>query len=104
MWKDAITAAKQNDQLIVVDFYATWCPPCRRANPILGKMSIDYSDVLFLKVDVDSNRELASEYNVSAMPTFKLLIDEKSEVAEVVGFDEGKLRRNIEEYKAKGGK
>ncbi len=42
VFSDALMAAKQNNQLVVVDFFATWCPPCRAANPIVGKMSLGW--------------------------------------------------------------
>lgn len=79
-------------------FYTGCEPQCRRANPIVGKMSIDYPDALFLKVDVDVMKTLAQEFGVRAMPTFKLLKrgEMGEHMTEVVGFDEGKLRRLIE--------
>jgi len=57
--------------LVVADFYATWCPPCRTAAPIYGQLSLQY-DAAFVKVDVDKNRPIASKEGISAMPTFKL--------------------------------
>jgi len=59
------------DNLVIVDFYATWCGPCKMISPELEKMaSSEFTDVMFLKVDVDENEDIAAEYNVTAMPTF----------------------------------
>lgn len=63
------------DKLIVVDFFATWCGPCKVIAPKLVEHSNSpqYEDkTVFLKVDVDNVPELAQEYGVRAMPTIKV--------------------------------
>ena len=60
------------DKLVVIDFYATWCGPCKVIAPKVEEMSSSMSNVVFLKVDVDENEDAAGEYNISAMPTFIL--------------------------------
>ena len=59
-----ITSEEQYDQIesiVVIDFYATWCPPCRRAAPIFAELSKQYKDkpIKFLKVDVSNQKALA---------------------------------------------
>lgn len=98
IWNSIITDPANKGKLMVIDFYATWCPPCRAASPIYGKMSIDYPDVLFLKVDVDVMSSLMRESNVRAMPTFQLYKD-RLQLDQVVGFNESKLRRAIEKHR-----
>lgn len=98
-WNGMMQDSALKGKLILVDFYATWCPPCRRASPVYGKMSIDYDDVLFLKVDVDKVPSLMRDQNVRAMPTFQLLRDSKR-IDHVVGFDEQKIRRMIERHRS----
>ncbi len=59
--------------LVLVDFWATWCPPCRFMNPILAEVAAEQSDSLVVaKVDVDKNRELAERYKIESIPTFIL--------------------------------
>ena len=64
--------AMNDKEYTIVDFYATWCPPCVTATPIFAKMSNDFPQVTFLKVDVDMNKEIAQAEGIEAMPTFKL--------------------------------
>jgi thioredoxin 1 len=59
---------KEND-LVVLDFSATWCGPCKVLAPQLESLSKVYPNVVFLKVDVDEFEDIASTHNVSAMPT-----------------------------------
>merc|ERR1711934_306155 len=52
-------------KLVVVDFTASWCPPCQRIKPVFANLSSEHSDVVFLKVDVDENDETASWAGIS---------------------------------------
>lgn len=86
------------DKLVVIDFYATWCGPCRLIAPVLETLATEYKDTLVvLKVDVDENEELTSQYNVSSMPTFVFLKSGK-EVHTFSGASEAKLREAIKEH------
>lgn len=62
------------DMTFVVDFTATWCGPCRAIGPFFEKLSMqsEYRDLAFLKVDVDQVAEVATEAEISAMPTFQV--------------------------------
>ena len=54
----------------MIDFFATWCGPCKMIAPQIEEMSKSLENVVFLKVDVDEAEDAAQEFNVSAMPTF----------------------------------
>ena len=58
---------------VVVDFYADWCGPCKMLGPIIEKVSEDYPDVNFVKVNVDENEELAMEFGVMSIPSVFML-------------------------------
>jgi len=73
-------------KLAVIDFHATWCGPCHAIAPRYEALSKQYTDVLFLKCDVDAVREVAREYMVSAMPTF-IFLKNGQKVATVRGAD-----------------
>ena len=71
---------------VIIDFFATWCGPCKRIAPTYEKLAEAFTNVTFLKVDVDEAPELTNEYNISAMPTFVFLKNGK-EVKRVEGAD-----------------
>ena len=54
---------------VIIDFYATWCGPCKNIAPVLEDYASKNSDIAFAKVDVDANEDAASVCNVEAMPT-----------------------------------
>lgn len=57
----------------LVDFFATWCGPCKTQSPIIDRVKADVGDsVNVIKVDIDRNRELASRYRVQSVPTLIL--------------------------------
>ena len=91
-------AAKALDKLTVVDFWATWCGPCRQVAPKIEAMSNDFPEVAFHKVDVDENDEAAQDAGIKAMPTFKLYKSGKK-VAELVGANVGALRQLVVQHK-----
>ncbi len=54
---------------VVVDFFATWCMPCRMLRPILEKVEENVKDVEFFSLDIDQNEEIAKRYRVFSVPT-----------------------------------
>ncbi len=71
--------------VVLVDFFATWCGPCKTQAPVLEELKEDRSDVKVVKIDVDQETEIAREYGVMSIPTLILFKDGK-EVAKNVGF------------------
>lgn len=62
-----------SDKLTLVDFYATWCGPCKMQSPIIDKVKERYGDIVnILKVDVDHDNEIASVYSIHSIPTLIL--------------------------------
>ncbi|XBW35371.1 hypothetical protein QEN19_000936 [Hanseniaspora menglaensis] len=82
----------------LVDFFATWCGPCKAIAPMVDKWSVNqYGDakVDFFKVDVDVVADVAREQEVSAMPTFLLFKDGKR-VDQVIGADLRGLKTKLD--------
>nr|AHY35153.1 thioredoxin [Cyanea capillata] len=84
--------------LIVVDFFATWCGPCKMISPKIEEFSNTYGDVVFVKVDVDNNTDTSEACGISAMPTFHLYKGGKK-VDELVGASAAKLEELIKSHK-----
>lgn len=62
-------AVNAGEDLVVVDFFATWCVPCKMLAPVVERMAEQFSDVHFYKVDIDEELDLASRFQVMSVPT-----------------------------------
>ena len=91
-----LNAATAN-KLVVIDFTASWCGPCKMIAPLFKELSEEMGNAVFLKIDVDENPETAARYSVSAMPTF-VFIKAGEVVDRLMGANPARLREMIEEY------
>ena len=93
------TEIKEYEGLAIVDFFATWCGPCKMLTPIIDKLAEQFDGkVKIVKVDIDESPELAQEYKVMSVPTVIFL--ENGEVLEtLIGVqNNAKLVELIEKY------
>ena len=82
---------------VLVDFYATWCGPCKMLSPILEELAEERSEIKILKVDVDICSELAREYGIMSVPTL-LFLKEGELISKKVGFmDEDAILETFQE-------
>lgn len=87
----------QGVKLVVVDYTASWCGPCRRIAPVFEELSRKYSKAAFFKVDVDICKETAATQGVSAMPTF-IFYRNKTKLDRIQGADASTLEAKIKQY------
>lgn len=81
--------------LVVVDFYATWCMPCKMLAPIVEKVCDEHS-IKLCKVDVDDNEELNKKYTIMSVPTLKIFKDGKELNTSIGVITEAKLLELLE--------
>lgn len=95
--KSQLDSLLKSSRIVVADFYADWCGPCKQIAPIYESLSASLSRpniVTFVKVNSDDQTEIASEYSVSALPTF-LVFQEGEVIEKVQGADPRKLQEIV---------
>ena len=87
-----ITITKENfdaevlhsDKTVLLDFWASWCGPCRMLGPVIDQLGSELTDVKVCKIDVDANQDLAAKYKVETIPTL-VVFEGGKEVKRSVG-------------------
>lgn len=59
--------------IILIDFFATWCGPCKSMEPLLQQLESTYPDLTIFKIDIDKSQDLAQRFKVASVPTFKFI-------------------------------
>ena len=74
------------NKIVVVDFYAVWCGPCRMMHPVVEELSNQFTNIAFVKVDIDNDTQLAISQNVQVVPTF-IAYKNGAEVNRIIGYN-----------------
>ncbi len=75
--KNNFNSVKSSDKVVLLDFYAEWCGPCRMVSPIVDEIADENSQYLVGKINVDDELELAQAFGVSSIPTLVVMKDGK---------------------------
>lgn len=73
--KENFQAVVETNELVILDFWAEWCGPCKRFAPIFSKVSEKYPDVIFGKIDTEAEQELAGHFRIQSIPTIMVIKD-----------------------------
>ncbi|CAL0318290.1 unnamed protein product [Lupinus luteus] len=96
-WKAHFDASKGMNKLMVIDFTATWCGPCKYMDHVIQDFAAKYIEVEFIKIDVDELMGVSQEFQVQAMPAF-ILMKKGKVVDKLVGAKTEELEALIEKH------
>lgn len=84
--------------VVLIDFWATWCGPCRMQSPVVEALSEDMTNINFFKMDVDQNQETARKFRIMSIPT--LMVKKNGEVVDqIVGYHpQEQLKQLLQQY------
>jgi len=98
--KDNFNEVIENNDITVIDFWAEWCGPCKQFAPIFEKVSNEYSDIVFAKVNTEEEQELAGYFQIRSIPTTMIIREGVVVFAQPGLLPEEALKDVIEQVKA----
>ncbi len=90
----------ENNDIIIIDFWADWCGPCKMFGPVYEKMSEEYPDIKFAKCDTQNEEELAGAFEVKSIPTLAIFREKILLFKEAGALPEAALKDIVEKVLA----
>jgi thioredoxin len=98
--RDNIESLVEDNEIVIFDFWAPWCGPCRQFAPIFEGASEKYTDVLFAKVNTEDEREIAAHFSIRSIPTIMVFRDAMLVFAQPGSIPENAIDELIEKVRA----
>jgi thioredoxin 1 len=83
---------------VFVDFWAPWCKPCMRMNPLIERMADRHSSITFAKVNIEDYGDLASRYHISSIPAYVMFTNSSPSFSKIGAINELELEKLIAEH------
>ncbi|CAK9170732.1 unnamed protein product [Ilex paraguariensis] len=93
-WDEKLADARRDGKIVIANFSASWCGPCRMIAPLYRELSEKHPSLMFLTIDVDELTEFSTSWDIKATPTFFFLRDGQ-QVDKLVGANKPELQRKI---------
>lgn len=95
--KDSFEDTINNNSFVVIDFWAPWCGPCKSFAPTYEKVSEDFPDVVFSKINTEDEQEIAAHFQIRSIPTLMIFRDQVIIYSEAGALPEGSFRQLVEQ-------
>ncbi|KAF7845208.1 thioredoxin H9 [Senna tora] len=93
-WDQNLEEARRDGKIVIANFSATWCGPCKMIAPFFCELSEKYPSIMFLVIDVDELTDFSTSWDIKATPTFFFLRDGK-QIDKLVGANKPELQKKI---------
>jgi len=98
--KENFEETVNNNPFVIIDFWAPWCGPCKSFAPTYEKVSEEFPDIVFAKVNTEEEQELAMHFQIRSIPTLMIFRDQIIIYAEAGALPEGPFRQLVEQAQA----